>query len=148
MMKLAALLLFTYSGTPCIYYGDEIGMDGDQDPDCRKCMEWDTAKQDRDLFSFYQKLIAVRKELPALRTGSLHFLTAEPNGTKLAFERRLGEQSVLVLLNNDSAGQTIQVNAEGKAWANAFDGQQWLTERGILSVKLPAYGYAILTEVE
>ncbi|WP_110930174.1 alpha-glycosidase [Paenibacillus bouchesdurhonensis] len=145
LMKLAAILLFTYSGTPCIYYGDEIGLDGDQDPDCRKCMEWDPAKQDRDLFAFYQKLIAIRKELPALRTGSIHFLDAEANGSKLAFERRLGEQSVLVLLNNDSVGQTIQVETGGVAWTEAFGGQEWPTEHGMLSVKLPAYGYAILT---
>lgn len=148
LMKLAAILLFTYSGTPCIYYGDEIGIDGDQDPDCRKCMEWDPAKQDRDLFSFYQKLIAIRKELPALRTGSIHFLDAEANGSKLAFERRLGEQSVLVLLNNDSVGQTIQVETGGETWTDAFDGQEWLTERGVLSVKLPSYGYAILTRAK
>lgn len=148
LMKLAAILLFTYSGTPCIYYGDEIGIDGDQDPDCRKCMEWDPARQDRDLFSFYQKLIAIRKELPALRTGSIHFLDAEANGSKLAFERRLGEQSVLVLLNNDSVGQTIQVETGGETWTDAFDGQEWLTERGVLSVKLPSYGYAILTRAK
>lgn len=145
LMKLAAILLFTYSGTPCIYYGDEIGLDGDQDPGCRKCMEWDPAKQDLDLFAFYQKLIAIRKELPALRTGSIHFLVAEAKGSKLAYERRLGEQSVLVLLNNDSAGQTIQVEAGGEVWASAFDGREWPTQRGTLSVKLPAYGYAILT---
>ncbi|AZK45068.1 alpha-glycosidase [Paenibacillus lentus] len=148
LMKLATVLLFTYSGTPCIYYGDEIGLDGDQDPDCRKCMEWDPAKQDRDLFAFYQKLIAIRKDLPALRTGSIDFLDAKANESKLAFERRLGEQSVLVLVNNDSIGQTIQVEADGEAWKDAFDGQEWPTERGMLSVRLPAYGFAILTRVK
>lgn len=145
LMKLAAILLFTYSGTPCIYYGDEIGLDGDQDPDCRKCMEWDPAKQDRDLFAFYQKLIAIRKDLPALRTGSIHFCVAEAKGSKLAYERRLSEQSVLVLLNNDSVGQTIQVEAAGETWVDAFDGREWPVQHGTLSVKLPAYGYAILT---
>ncbi|WP_019635428.1 alpha-glycosidase [Paenibacillus fonticola] len=147
-MKLAAVLLFTYSGTPCIYYGDEIGIDGGQDPDCRKCMEWNPDKQDRDLFAFYQKIIAVRKELPALRTGSIHFLVAEAQGSKLAFERRLGEQAVLVLVNNDSMVQTIQVNAEGDAWINRLDGKRWPAVSGTLSVKLPAYGYAILTEAK
>ncbi|MGG4552366.1 alpha-glycosidase [Paenibacillus humicus] len=145
LMKLAAILMFTYSGTPCIYYGDEIGLDGEQDPDCRKCMEWDLAKQDRELFTFYQKLIAIRKDLPALRTGSIHFLVAEANGSKLAFERRLGEQSVLVLLNNDNVGQTIQVEAAGEKWIDATDGREWPVQGGALSVKLPAYGYAILT---
>ncbi|MNJ56456.1 Neopullulanase [compost metagenome] len=111
-------------------------------------MEWDPDKQDRDLFAFYQKIIAVRKELPALRTGSIHFLVAEAQGSKLAFERRLGEQAVLVLVNNDSTVQTIQVNAEGDAWINRLDGKRWPAVSGTLSVKLPAYGYAILTEAK
>src|SRR5438445_754415 len=45
-MKLATVIQFTFAGTPCIYYGDEVGLDGGQDPGCRKCMEWDEAKQD------------------------------------------------------------------------------------------------------
>ena len=57
-MKLAALFQFTYMGTPCIYYGDEVGLDGGPDPDCRKCMEWRPEHQDQDLFDFYRKLIS------------------------------------------------------------------------------------------
>ncbi|WP_178019916.1 alpha-glycosidase [uncultured Paenibacillus sp.] len=145
-MKLAALFQFTYSGTPCIYYGDEVGLDGGQDPDCRKCMEWDAKRQDRDLFAFYQKLIAVRKELAPLRTGSLKFLLAEKEGSKLAYERVLNGEKVLVLLNNYDAGQTFEVPAAGQAWRDAFSGQTYSTSGGKLAVKLPAYGYAVLTQ--
>lgn len=144
-MKLAALFQFTYSGTPCIYYGDEVGLDGGQDPDCRKCMEWDVKRQDRDLFAFYQKLIAVRKQLAPLRTGSLKFLLAEKEGSKLAYERVLNGEKVLVLLNNYDAGQTLEVPAAGQAWRDAFSGQTFNTSDGKLAVKLPAYGYAVLT---
>ncbi|MUG87797.1 alpha-glycosidase [Paenibacillus timonensis] len=144
-MKLAALFQFTYSGTPCIYYGDEVGLDGGQDPDCRKCMEWDPKRQDRDLFAFYQKLIAVRKQLAPLRTGSLKFLLAEKEGSKLAYERVLNGEKVLVLLNNYDAGQILEVPAAGQAWRDAFSGQTYGTNDGKLAVKLPAYGYAVLT---
>lgn len=144
-MKLAALFQFTYSGTPCIYYGDEVGLDGGPDPDCRKCMEWDPKRQDHDLFTFYQKLIAVRKELAPLRTGSLKFLQAEKGGSKLAYERVLDGEKVLVLLNNYDAGQTIQIPATGQSWSDAFSGQTYSTTDGKLAVKLPAYGYAVLT---
>ncbi|WP_223068013.1 alpha-glycosidase [Paenibacillus caui] len=145
-MKLAALFQFTYTGTPCIYYGDEIGLDGEQDPDCRKCMEWDKEKQDRELFEFYKKLISVRSAHPALRTGSIHFLTAERDGSRLAYERRLGHDTVLVLLNNDATIQTVTVDVpENGSWKDAFTGSIWEAQRGRLSVKLPAYGYAVLT---
>ena len=79
-MKLASVILFTYTGTPCIFYGSEIGLDGGHDPNCRKCMQWDQALQDRDLFAFYQKLISLRKQLSALRSGSFDFRVAEEGG--------------------------------------------------------------------
>ncbi|WP_138495098.1 alpha-glycosidase [Paenibacillus pinistramenti] len=147
-MKLASLFQFTYPGTPCIYYGDEIGMDGEQDPDCRKCMVWEEENQDRMLFDFYRRLIEVRKSNPALRTGSLHFLQAEAGGTTLAYERRLGDESLLVLLNNDATIQTIQVAQPDGSWKDEFTGEVYEAKRGRLSVKLPAYGYAILVPVK
>lgn len=145
-MKLAALFQFTYAGTPCIYYGDEIGLDGAMDPDSRKCMEWDADKQDRELFKFYRELIAVRKVLAPLRTGSIRFLIAEAGGSKLAYERKLDGETVLVLLNNYDAGQTFEVSAAGASWEDRMSGQTYKTESGKLTVKLPAYGYAVLTE--
>jgi len=145
-MKLAATFLFTYNGTPCIYYGDEVGLDGGADPDCRKCMEWDPQKQDLDLFAFYQNLIAMRKELAPLRTGSIHFLLAEKNGSRLAYERRMEDERVLVLLNNYDAGQTLELTTDTPIWRDALSGKTWEAVNGKLSVRLPAYGYAVLTE--
>lgn len=144
-MKLAALFQFTYSGTPCIYYGDEVGLDGEQDPDCRKCMPWDSRDQDHDLHEFYSKLISVRKELPPLRTGSLTFLLAEAGGNKLAFERRLGKDRIIVLMNNFDTVQTLKVTAYGMDWVDVLAGNTYeLTDESQLQVRLPAYGYAIL----
>lgn len=147
-MKLAALIQFTYPGAPCIYYGDEIGLDGGHDPDCRKCMEWDPARQDRQLLAFYQQLIAVRKQFKPLRTGSLHFLLADPGDTRLAFVRREGEEAVLILLNNYDAGQTFKVPATEGIWTDAFSSQAYKSQGGYLQVKLPAYGYAVLTRAK
>ncbi len=76
-MKLAALFQFTYPGTPCIYYGDEIGLEGGPDPGCRKCMVWEEAEQDRDLFAFYQRIIALRRKHEALRSARIRFLNAK-----------------------------------------------------------------------
>ncbi|MFI2856082.1 alpha-glycosidase [Paenibacillus sp. JSM ZJ436] len=144
LMKLAAMFQFTYSGTPCIYYGDEIGMEGGHDPGCRACMEWDTAKQDRELFHFYQKLISLRKEHSALRTGSFHFLTAENQSGKLAYRREDDQESIIILVNNDKMGQTLSVPANEAKWTNLWTQEEVQAAKGRLSVKLPAYGFAIL----
>ena len=57
------VMAFTYiqPGVPCLYYGDEYGMTGTDDPGCRKCMVWDTADQDLEMYQFVKSLIALRK---------------------------------------------------------------------------------------
>lgn len=148
LMKLAALFQFTYSGTPCIYYGDEIGMDGGHDPGCRKCMEWDEKKQDKDLFAFYQKLIRLRKSHTALRTGFFQLLTAEHNGGKLAYLREDEHERIIVLVNNDKVAQMITVPAEEREWTDLWTGETVWSKKSELSVKLPAYGFAMLKAVQ
>jgi len=142
--RLAALFQFTFMGTPCIYYGDEIGMDGGFDPDCRKCMEWDREKQDREMFEFYRRLINIRNSHPALRTGILTFLEASHQGTKLAYERRLDDDVLIVLMNTEETAQYFQLNVEERNWENVLTDDIVRANRGTLSLKLPAFGYAIL----
>lgn len=144
-MKLAALFQFTYFGTPCIYYGDEIGMDGGPDPGCRKCMEWDESKQDHDLFSFYQKLIKLRKEHTALRTGTFQFLIAENQGGKLAYLREDDNESIVVLMNNDKFAQSITIPVFDQKWSDLWNGDESIqAHKGQLTVRLPAYGFTLL----
>ncbi|MBD2871262.1 glycoside hydrolase family 13 protein [Paenibacillus sp. IB182493] len=98
-MKLASLFQLTYPGTPCIYYGDEVGLDGGGDPGCRKCMVWDPAEQNAELLQFYTAAIALRHGNRALRSADIRFVhVGEADGT-LAYERRGGGQRLLVALN-------------------------------------------------
>lgn len=60
-VKLIYLFLFSFTGSPSIYYGGEIGLTGAGDPDCRRCMIWEKEKQDLDLFNFLKKLIKIKK---------------------------------------------------------------------------------------
>ncbi|WP_368315036.1 alpha-amylase family glycosyl hydrolase, partial [Listeria monocytogenes] len=60
--KQALAFMFAHTGSPCIYYGTEIVMDGGNDPGCRTCMEWDEAKQNQDMLAFTKQLIALRKD--------------------------------------------------------------------------------------
>lgn len=61
-VKSALVFMFLHLGSPCIYYGTEVGMKGGSDPDCRRVMPWDENKQDLEMKDFIKKLIALRKE--------------------------------------------------------------------------------------
>lgn len=95
-VALAALLLFTFPGAPCIYYGDEVGLAGARDPDCRRGFP---AKPDWDLekLSLYKKLIALRHQYPALRVGNYEVLSAQDS--VYVFKRSLDTQEVIVAIN-------------------------------------------------
>ena len=77
-MRLAATLLITYIGVPSIYYGDEVGLSGGNDPDCRRCFPWDTTDWDHVLHDHYRRLIQLRKQRPAPRRGDIQTLYAGP----------------------------------------------------------------------
>ena len=62
LVKLSYTLLFTFIGTPCLYYGGEIGLEGKDDPDCRRCMIWDESKWNQPLNKFIKELIKIRNK--------------------------------------------------------------------------------------
>lgn len=102
---IAAILLFTSMGTPMVYYGEEIGMEGEADPDCRKCMEWDMAKWETSkidlrlkIRSTYKMLIALRKENPWLACGL--WQTIEANDEGLYVYKRVDCLSVQLITEN------------------------------------------------
>jgi neopullulanase len=111
-LKLAWLFLFTYPGAPCIYYGDEIGMNGEHDPDCRKAFIWDEDTWDKDLLDFAKQAIALRKKNPALRRGEYHRLWSE-HGV-YAFSRTYEGKTFVVALNASESPQNIHVTYETK----------------------------------
>ena len=102
-INLATTLLFTFPGAPCIYYGDEVGLPGGRDPDCRRGFplegDWDL-----ETLKHYQTLINLRHEHPALRTGSYEVLYAEDR--VYSFARVLNSQAIIVAVNaSDSAAE-------------------------------------------
>lgn len=100
-VKLALALLFSSIGAPMVYYGDEIGMEGENDPDCRRCMVWDRSAWDQDIHDWVRTLIRLRRQHPALRRGDDETLFAE--GDLYARRRRHEEGEVLVVVNRGSA---------------------------------------------
>lgn len=111
-LKLAWLFMFTYPGAPCVYYGDEIGMDGQHDPDCRRSFPWEESKWDKGLLGYVKELIALRKKNPALRRGDFKRLWSA-NGT-YAFSRSLNGKTFVVAVNVSDSPQQVHVTYEAK----------------------------------
>lgn len=70
----ALVFQFTYPGVPALYYGDEVGLTGDKDPDCRKTMCWDGENQNQIILRETRNLTKIRNQYQALQTGSYHDL--------------------------------------------------------------------------
>jgi cyclomaltodextrinase len=146
-MKLAVTFLFTFTGTPCIYYGDEIGLTGGHDPDSRKCMEWDRNKQDQDLFKFYQDLIKLRLNHRALRTGDFTFLSSAVGSTLLAYAREDEKEKFVILMNNDSKTQSITLSLEDTEFKDIRTEENFAIKNGSLNVELLPYECFILRAI-
>jgi neopullulanase len=149
-LKLAFLFLFAYPGAPAIYYGDEIGMPGGKDPENRRAFPWDEAQWNKDLRAHVQRLISVRKTLPALRRGDFNRLLLDAENSIYAFTRCIGEDKLLVVLNLGPKALEIQISVKELGWAEG----RLLTEQvtsarygvhdGALNLQLPGWGGAIL----
>lgn len=127
--KLIAAFQFTYPGAPMIYYGDEVGMWGADDPHCRKPMVWDDLKYDyevidessgfrsghgtyevkvnSDLHQFYSNLIDLHNEHEALITGKTEWIFGEEEKSVLGFKRYTDDETLLIVLNNGNEDYTI-----------------------------------------
>ncbi len=94
-LKLGAVLLYAFPGSPTLYYGDEAGMEGFEDPFNRRTFPW--GREDGELVSWFTALGCIRSWSQALRRGDISYVEAD--GPVLAFRRTWGEESVLVALN-------------------------------------------------
>ncbi|MCM3629512.1 alpha-glycosidase [Paenibacillus glycanilyticus] len=138
-MKLAALFQLTYPGTPCIYYGDEVGMNGEGDPDCRKCMVWEPEQQNEELLAFYKQALALRSKHAALRSADIRFVQAEDG--VIVYERREGTERILVAMNARGREAVAAVPA-GCNWVSLLGDEQRLAPAAG-KLLLPGYGYGI-----
>ncbi len=109
-LKLAALFGMTYVGAPHIYYGDEIGMTGGKDPDCRRPFVWDWDKDPQRvaLHTYYKALIRARRAHAALRTGE--FRTLHASGMTYAYARSGGGEDFIVALNAGTTPSEAEVD--------------------------------------
>ncbi len=116
--KLIAAFQILYLGSPMIFYGDEAGIWGGNDPDCRKPMLWKDLKYDdetanpdqskhepdtvvfnEDLFKWYQKFLGLRNRSKAIQRGSFEPIIINDTEQVYAFSRKLGKEEVIVIVN-------------------------------------------------
>ena len=130
--KLLLVHQYTFVGSPHVWNGDEAGMWGADDPDCRKPMVWDdlryenekanfdpqkprpvdAVKPDKDLFAVYQALIKFRKENAVLSTGDLKFLVADDEKMVLAYSRFDEKDEIVAVFNRSDKEQTVLIPLE------------------------------------
>lgn len=128
-MKLAIAFQFCYQGVPYIYYGDEIGLNGGEDPQCRKCMIWDEKKQNKELFNHYKTMISLRKNNNALIYGGYKKLYCKDN--VLVFERSYEGESLLIAINNSDEEYNVKLSLDNTA-IDIFTSQETKPGNGLI----------------
>lgn len=150
-LRAAVAMLFTYPGAPSIFYGEEIGLEGWGDPDCRRCMEWDEANWNGAVRELYTRLIALRRKNSALQNGGLQWLLAQ--GETLAFMREDDHRRVIVVARRGAdEAHTLNLRAAGVADGTVlrefFSGAEHTARDGSLVLGASGAGAQIWEEIK
>lgn len=122
LLRLAGVLQFTLPGVPCVYYGDEAGVQGYEDPFNRRCYPW--GKEDRELIEWYKRLFAARRSCAAFAGGDYKTLRAE--GGVFIFSRFKDGISAITAVNLSNETLTIDISTSTRiliTW-NAVSGDK------------------------
>ena len=147
-MRAAAFFQMTYPGVPVIYYGDELGMRGGPDPDCRRSMTWERVPTS-GMLAYYKRLTHMRNSLPVLREGT--WITHEVGRDGLyAYLRRTDDATALCVLNTSAVRirRTLalpQTLAEAGALLDALSGKRLAVQSGAVMLSLaPGAGRVLI----
>jgi glycosidase len=151
-LKLASLIQFAVPGAPTVYYGDEVGLTGGDDPDNRRPYPWADlgGHPDGTLLSHYQALGALHRDVPALATGDFRILRADDSAGTFAFGRKTISQAALVVANRSGSVQTVAIPVggylpDGISLAYRYGGSGSATvSGGVLTVSVGAMSGALL----
>ncbi len=167
IQKMVLIHQFTFIGSPHIYYGDEAGMWGADDPDCRKPMVWsdivydnethhplnaarktDEVKPDTSLLSFYKKLIRLRTENPIFAFGNFKILIADDLKDVFVYSRDYQNKKAIVCFNHSKITQSIVIeNVLKSKFRDIFSGKIIKSENNKISISLPSEeAFVLLSE--
>ena len=138
-MRLMLLHQFTYISAPHIWNGDELGMWGADDPDCRKPVIWGdishrpqvfmpdskraepiAVKPNSELLNYYKALIALRKQRRELVGGKLKFVLANDNDMTLAYHRKLEGRETIIAFNLSGQVREVRLGADSRLKTKAL----------------------------
>jgi glycosidase len=166
--KLIAGIQMTMPGAPMIYYGDEAGMWGGDDPDCRKPMVWPDKKYDievsdplgrkrepdsvnfnTDLYHWYKGLISIRRQHKALSRGDLNFFLLNDEEHVVAYSRTLGDEMIIIVVNNSNDKKSVVTTISAAAgnkniFMNLLDGRMFRSKGNKYTIDLKPYEIMIL----
>lgn len=151
--KAAVALQMTFPGCPAIFYGDEIGLTGDNDPLCRQAMIWDEKKQDSGLLSWYRELIALRRAHPSLLRGQFRTKICDDEKNLYGYVRKLGDETTLIVLNAGGTAQSCFMGSDkaGGEWEQIFPSGEALAQAGPangFSVPFSAYSVKVFQQIK
>ncbi|MEX1143330.1 MAG: glycoside hydrolase family 13 protein [Anaerolineales bacterium] len=132
---LAVAMQFTLVGTPMIYYGDEVGMEGREDPDNRRGMLWDSNTWNSAIYQAHRLLAQARRQHPALSAGGFETLLTF-NGV-YAYRRSTPGDQVVVVINPRQARQSLSLSISETApsiWRDLFTGKIYECDSGNLRI--------------
>ena len=139
-LRLAGMLLYGFPGSPTLFYGDEAGMQGFEDPLNRGTYPW--GREDAALLNFFRALGRLRTQRLSLQAGTLTYVYAQGGGLVIA--RKHGGETTLIALNAGDETLTLTLPWGASIAAEALTGQQFLAVNGQLRVSLPPLDGLIL----
>lgn len=142
-LKQALTFIMTYKAIPIIYYGTEIGMEGGNDPDNRRFMEWERTN-DSDILSFYKKLVDLRQNNEVMQSGDFTLLSYDDYF--ISYMRHTDKKSFLIIMNiqNNEKDVTIDIHLPFENFTNILNNQVYSSVSGKLDIHLDPLDLLIL----
>ncbi len=142
LVRLAALVLFTFPGSPTVYYGDEAGMEGFEDPLNRGTYPW--GREDSALLDYFARLGTLRRETPCLQRGGIEYLCT--SGSLLVYARSGEGQRLVTAVNAGESAQTFSFPCPDPAVQDRLSGELLRAENGLLELTLPPRSARLLQD--
>ena len=139
-LRLAGMLLYGFPGSPTLFYGDEAGMQGFEDPLNRGTYPW--GREDTGLLVFFRALGRLRKERRSLQSGSLTYIYAQGGG--LVITREHEGETTMVALNAGDEALTLTLPWPCGTAEDGLTGQRFLAVNGQLRLSLPPLDGVVL----
>lgn len=148
-LKIALTIQMTLPGAPMVYYGDEVGLLGETDPDCRKCFPWDQDQWNQQVVKITRRLIALRREHPAFRFGRPQTLAAF-NGI-YAYRQAYMEDEAIVIVNPREAIPAFKIPIHSQISYWQLSGSQKIfaaNDGSIILDEIPARSAFVLVPIQ